>query len=260
VLIAAITPVAAQARRVVVRRTAPLLVTPALTAVVQGHAYRDQVLRVLAGDGDWLLAARVDGEQGWLARDRTRPAPRCIARALGAYAGGRLECGEVLAAESDTWTTWDFPDRRSPDRRWRRHGTPRLISLIERVAAGFHADHPERRLVVGDLARPHGGPFGPRYGGAGHASHQNGLDVDVILPRKDGREEPATRPAQVDLRLAREVVARFGAAPRTAIMFVGCARDYLSASPKAELLCNGLHEDHVHVRLRPGPDDARTTG
>jgi hypothetical protein len=260
VLIAALAPVAAQARRVVVRRSAPLLATPALAGAVEGRAYRDQTLRVLAGDGDWLLAARADGEQGWLERRDVRRPPDCTPRAVGTYDDGQLECGEVLAARTDTWTTWDFPRAATPDRRWRRHGTPRLISLIERVAAGFHADHPDRRLVVGDLARPRGGPFGEHYGGAGHASHQNGLDADVLLPRNDGREKPAATPAQVDLKLAREVIRRFGAAPRTSIMFVGCARDYLSASPKAELLCNGLHEDHVHVRLRPGPEDTQTNG
>jgi hypothetical protein len=32
-------------------------------------------------------------------------------------------------------------------------------------------------------------------------------------------------------------------------MFVGCARDYAGASVKAQRLCNGEHENHVHVRI-----------
>ena len=43
-------------------------------------------------------------------------------------------------------------------------------------------------MAVGDLSRRHGGDFGPRFGYIGHASHQNGLDVDVYYPRADGRE------------------------------------------------------------------------
>ena len=43
-------------------------------------------------------------------------------------------------------------------------------------------------MAIGDLSRPHGGDFGPRFGYIGHASHQNGLDVDVYYPRADGRE------------------------------------------------------------------------
>ena len=43
-------------------------------------------------------------------------------------------------------------------------------------------------MAVGDLSRPHGGDFGPRFGYIGHASHQNGLDADVYYPRADGTE------------------------------------------------------------------------
>jgi hypothetical protein len=156
----------------------------------------------------------------------------------------------VLAAESDTWNTWDFPWATSPNRRERRYGTDTLIQMVERVAGAFHAAHPDRRLLIGDLSRPHGGPFGRRFGGVGHASHQNGRDVDVYYPRTDALELPPDRAADVDLTLAREVVLRF-ARERTGLLLVGCARHYLlSGVRKVQRLCNRYHENHVHVRLR----------
>ena len=153
------------------------------------------------------------------------------------------------AATTDAWSTWDYPLARAPDAPERRYGTERLLWLIARVAAEFHAAHPQRRLLVGDLSRTAGGSFGPQFGGPGHASHENGLDADVFYPRTDRRQRPATRPAQVEVPLAREVIRRFGAYARTRVMFVGCARDYVSAARKAQQLCNGEHENHVHVRI-----------
>ena len=64
-------------------------------------------------------------------------------------------------------------------------------------------------MLVGDLSRPRGGDFGPRFGGIGHASHQNGLDADVYYPRLDGRLRRARRPDQVDRGAAQELVDLF---------------------------------------------------
>lgn len=53
------------------------------------------------------------------------------------------------------------------------------VTRTRQVLAAFHAAHPDGpRLGVGDLSLPRGGPFGREYGGVGHASHQNGLDLD----------------------------------------------------------------------------------
>ena len=45
-----------------------------------------------------------------------------------------------------------------------------------------------------DLSRTHGGKFGRNFGGLGHASHQNGLDADILYPRKDGTERARPSP------------------------------------------------------------------
>jgi hypothetical protein len=246
-----VTPVPEPQRALVTAPSAALLASPGAGALPSGQVFRGQVVAVDATSGDQEHVVRADGVAGWLPPGTTAPAPACASQAVGLPIRGRLRCGWVLAAQSDTWVTWDFPLGHSPNRHARRYGTEALVTTVERVAGAFHAAHPDRRLLVGDLSRRYGGPFGRRYGGPGHASHQNGLDVDVYFPRRDRAEVPAGRPAEVDLPLAREVVRRF-AAERTQYLFVGCRRNYLLRGVrKVQRLCNGYHENHVHVRLRP---------
>mgnify|MGYP001029202985 CR=1 FL=1 len=66
-----------------------------------------------------------------------------------------------------------------------------------------------QRVGIGDLSRPTGGSFGARFGGLGHLSHQNGLDVDVYYPRLERAMAPPDGVAQVDRGLAQDLVNRF---------------------------------------------------
>ncbi len=118
-----------------------------------------------------------------------------------------------LPAEGARFFTWDPIRKRSPNRAWRRHGNDRLVRMVLRVLGGFAAAHPGApRIGIGDLSRPQGGDFGPRYGRPGHVSHQNGIDVDLYYPRRD-RQGACARPARADRpRLAQELVDRFVAA------------------------------------------------
>ena len=179
--------------------------------------------------------------------DDCRPTP------VGTWNRGSLECGWTLAPRTNTYRTWDYPRGSSPNDPNRRVGTDREIELLTAMASFWATGHPDRPLLIGDLSRPHGGPFGRLYGGPGHASHQNGLDVDIYLPRTDAKRRPPAKPSEVDLKLARELIADFGADPDVLVMYVGCLRDYASASAKADKLCNGEHENHFHVRLTAQP-------
>ena len=132
-----------------------------------------------------------------------------------------LQHGVQLPAESPAWFTWDPALRQTPNRSWRRWGTRKLVDTTELVLDAYHDAHPDSpRVLVGDLSRPHGGYFGARYGGLGHLSHQNGLDVDVYYPRLDGLERAARWPDQVDVVAAQELVDRFVAWGATKV-FVG---------------------------------------
>ena len=108
-----------------------------------------------------------------------------------------------------------------------------------------HPDAPP--VLVGDLSRPRGGDFGPRFGGIGHASHQNGLDADVYYPRLDRRLRRAWRPDQVDRAAAQELVDAF-VAEGAEYVFVGPSLGLRGPRKVVQVLTH--HDDHLHVRLR----------
>jgi murein endopeptidase len=174
--------------------------------------------------------------------------PRTRSRALGRPEHGRLSGGVQLAEAGPDWVTWDPVLKRAPNRPWRRWGTEALVSTLQRVLAEYRVAHPQAPAVlVGDLSRPHGGVFDNRYGGLGHASHQNGLDVDVMYPRRDGRLRHAWRPDQVDRVLAQDLVDRFVAAGARYV-FVGLRTRM--RGPRAVVQAIPHHDDHMHVRIR----------
>jgi murein endopeptidase len=167
--------------------------------------------------------------------------------AVGSHAAGSLEQGVRLPAGARTFFTWDPVLRRSPNRPWRRWGTDRLVRVVLRVARDFHAAHPRApRMAVGDLSRPHGGDFGPRFGYIGHASHQNGLDVDVYYPRADGRELAPRHASEIDRALSQELVNRFLAAGAE-VIFVGPNTGLRGPPGRVQALTH--HDNHLHVRL-----------
>jgi murein endopeptidase len=166
---------------------------------------------------------------------------------VGVQWEGGLVSGVHLPAEGRTFFTWDPILRRAPNRAWRRWGSDRLVRTLLEVLDDFAAAHPEAaRVGVGDLSRRHGGNFGPRYGLPGHVSHQNGLDVDVYYPRLDRRERAPVRPAQIDRRLAQDLVDRFVAAGAIRV-FVG-PRIGLRGPPRV-VQALARHDNHLHVRL-----------
>ena len=92
-------------------------------------------------------------------------------------------------------------------------------------------------------------PFDERYGGLGHASHQNGLDADVYYPRRDRRLlARRASPTQVDRALAQDLVDRFVAAGAQSV-FVG--RGLHLRGPRAIVEALVHHDDHMHVRILP---------
>jgi murein endopeptidase len=175
-------------------------------------------------------------------------APR--SRAVGKPWDGRLVHGVQLPASGPGFLSYDDLLDRLPDRGWRRWGTDELVGMLEQVAAGYASAHPSASpVLIADLSRPHGGPFGKRYGGLGHASHQNGLDADVYYPRKDRRLTKARRPAQVNRRLAQDLVDRLVAAGAEKV-FVGPHLRLRGARGVVSKLV--YHDDHLHVRI-PNP-------
>lgn len=181
------------------------------------------------------------------------PAPEPIAwresRALGLPYAGRLKRGVRLPSEDAGFFTWDPIRHTTPNRWWRRYGTDRLVRTLLDVLGEFQDAHPDApRVGIGDLSRPGGGDFGPRFGPPGHASHQNGLDADVYYPRPDRRERAPLRPAQIDRLLAQDLVDRF---VDVGVRYVFVGRRTGLRGPPRVVQAIPHHDDHLHVRLRP---------
>ena len=179
------------------------------------------------------------------AEPRERPRPEIRWRtsvALGSPAAGRLVRGVRLPREAAEFFTWDPLLHRVPNRPGRRWGTDRLVRIVLRIAREYARAHPRApRVGIGDLSRPRGGPFGPK-----HASHQNGLDVDVYYPRRDRRERPPRRVGQIDRRLAQDLVRRFVRAGAD-IVYVGPNTGFTGPRGIVRALWN--HDNHLHVRI-----------
>jgi hypothetical protein len=172
----------------------------------------------------------------------------CESRAVGKPWDGKLVCGVQLPAGSDTFTTWDFPLARSPNRGWRRWGTQKLVDRVQQLAASYVKRFPgEARLVVGDLSRTHGGPFGSKYGGIGHASHQNGLDADIYYPRKDGLETSPEKPSLIARGRSQWLVDH--AARGADRVFIGPHTGLRRPTSHVQYLAH--HDNHLHLRIYP---------
>lgn len=168
--------------------------------------------------------------------------------AVGAPNHGRLVNGVQLPDEGFDFFTWDPVLNETPDREWRRWGTDRLLQTLYDVLADYRAADPfAPRLGIMDLSRRHGGPFGRRFGGLGHLSHQNGLDIDVLYPRTDQLERRPFRVDQVDRVRAQRLVDLFVAAGARYV-FVGPSLGL--TGPKKIVVPLAYHDDHLHVRIR----------
>ena len=185
----------------------------------------------------------------------SKRAPAPPSRALGRPERGRLLHGRRLAAAGPDWVTWDPVLERTPNRAGRRWGTQPLLRVVRQVLRDFRRAHPGvPRVLVGDLSRPQGGVFDARFGGLGHLSHQNGVDVDVYYPRRDRRPRPPRDAADVDRRLSQDLVDRFVAAGAR-VAFVGPG--VRLRGPRRVVRVLAHHDDHVHVRL---PGERRRRG
>jgi murein endopeptidase len=167
---------------------------------------------------------------------------------VGVWWAGKLRRGVEMPAEGPDWFTWDPVRKRVPNRGWRRWGTDRLVRTVLDVIAGYRLDNAlAPRVGIGDLSRRHGGDFGMRFGGLGHASHQNGLDADIYYPRYDGLERRPYKPSQVDLELAQDLVDRF-VAVGARVLYVGPSLGL--KGPRKVVVPLVHHDDHLHVRLQ----------
>ena len=199
----------------------------------------------------------------WAARATPTPGP---ARVIGGTTLGCIAGAVALPSEGPGWQAV----RVSRNRHW---GHPSTIAFVQDLAARTRTQaFPD--LWIGDIAQPRGGPMP-----WGHASHQNGLDVDVWLdlrakPRVPvAAREELTIPSLVLTDLSAVDPARW--TPRHASLIRMAAEtpgvDRLLVNPaiKRRLCADHRgeawlrrvrpwrgHDSHMHIRLRCPPDSA----
>ncbi len=176
---------------------------------------------------------------------------------IGAPNRGALVNGVELPEEGTDFFSFDPVLGVAPNRSWRRWATDTTLRTLLGVLADYRAANPGApRVGIGDLSRPEGGPFGRRFGGLGHASHQNGLDIDLYYPRDDGLELPPASVSEINRELSADLVRRFVEAGAVYV-FVG-PRTNLRSGPKRTVQKLVFHDDHMHVRLAGGRRGGRT--
>lgn len=170
--------------------------------------------------------------------------------AVGSPAVGSLEGGVRVPPRGRHYFTWDPVEHVSPSPPWRRWGTDELVRTTLRVIRSYRRAHPRApRVGIGDLSLPEGGYFGPEIGGGiGHATHQNGLDVDVYYPIRSEQERAPLRVDEIRMRLAQDLLDRFVAAG-VDLVYVGPNTPL--RGPPGVVIPLANHDNHMHVRI-PG--------
>ena len=179
------------------------------------------------------------------------PAPPIEARvqwresiAHGTANSGWLERGVILPDDGPGFYTYDPYTQAPPNRRERRNGTAMLVREIIALGKWWELAHPGGpRLGIGDLSHEGGGRFEL------HESHENGLDVDIRLPRADGREA-RVGPDSYDRRLTQELVDHLVA---RGAQYVFYGPNLTVRGPRGVVMIWPNHDDHLHVRF-PDPD------
>ena len=187
---------------------------------------------------------------------RTKRKPRTLTRAtelrsvdwrhatsVGLWYYGRLVDGTQLPVEGPDWVTWNPVTDSVPNLANRLYGNELTIRRVISVIAAYRSAHPGApRVLVGDISFRDGGQMD------GHASHQNGLDVDVYYPRRDKRLSAPIATGQIDGELAQDLLDRFVAAGAT-MVFVGYSTGL--RGPSGVVVPYPNHENHMHVRFPP---------
>jgi hypothetical protein len=230
-----------------------VLVPPALLrssgAAAAGALAEDPPTLAFAISTPTVEAARAQPQAS-----RPKPTRRRVARAdaspkidwrnatsIGLPWSGNLIDGTQLPVEGPDWVTWNPVTDSVPNAPSRLYGNERTLRTIVSVIEAYRAANPRApRVVVGDISFRHGGPMDA------HVSHQNGLDVDIYYPRRDGALREPRLPSAVDRRLSQDLLDRFVAAGAE-MVFVGFSTGL--HGPSKVVIPYPNHENHMHVRF-----------
>jgi Putative peptidoglycan binding domain/Penicillin-insensitive murein endopeptidase len=119
-------------------------------------------------------------------------------------------------------------------------GLPETIAALQRIGGAWNGRHPGGpRVGIGDISRRGGGPF------AGHRSHQRGVDVDIRLMRKDGKEAGVNyQSPEYSRLLTQELVDLIRGNGRLRVQFI-----FFNDGTVRGVRHWPNHDDHLHVRF-----------
>jgi penicillin-insensitive murein endopeptidase len=188
---------------------------------------------------------------------------------IGSHRRGKIKNAFELPAQTESLVRL-FPDKYSG---W---GSFEMIMMIQNTAVAIKNLYPHsERVRVGDISRRHGGRL------SRHASHQNGLDADIIYFRSDSVEEIATRLKNLTKMVVKGTLSPFFDLERNWEYFkllhiYGSVQRIFVDKEIKRAVCEfafnkgehntfdyvlrslrplSNHDDHMHVRLRC-PDNA----
>lgn len=136
------------------------------------------------------------------------------------------------------------------------HGSAETRLAVEEFSAAYARDylaaHPGGALIsLNDVSESHGGD------NRDHDTHENGLDLDLRLPRKDGTSGTDVRRTDYDREAAWAMLSAIAANPRVErLLFsdpVLLERAKTEAQPWAFKVFDGgeVHKNHFHVDIKP---------
>jgi murein endopeptidase len=159
-------------------------------------------------------------------------------RSIGSPGNGALVDGVLFPATGPDHFAWNFRRQRIGGSDRTRWGHCRVVRAVLAGIAAYRRRNPDAPAVaVGDMSLRHGGEID------GHSTHENGRQIDLYFPRGDRRLREPHALAQIDLRLARELVRAM----------LGAGADRLLIGPHVRIPTPpGVirwphHDDHLHV-------------
>lgn len=117
-----------------------------------------------------------------------------------------------------------------------QYAHPRLLTMLLQVEREWQSQE-SRKFGIGNISLADGGAFKP------HASHKDGLQVDVRAVRKDGKHTGVWfTDSNYDLEATRRLIAIFNAHPYVKKIFFNDSR-VPGTRPRIH------HNDHFHVEI-----------
>lgn len=167
-------------------------------------------------------------------------------QAMGYYGdpiAGSLVQGTAVEGEGE-----GFKSRRAEQPEYKySFGAGIMLKWIE-VVGKIYFQRTQELMSIGDIAKENGGKFAP------HLSHQNGLDVDVSLPRKQGAMDVERSWEMLKAAFQTGLVHRIGTVQANKNALCKLAKQKNEFNDNQELFKNLVdwegHETHFHFRLK----------